>query len=542
MIAAAHPRHAIHPTLEEFREKARCGNLIPVWRECLADFETPVSAFRKLARSPFAFLLESVEQGEKLGRYSFIGADPSLIFKSKNGENEILFQSEVQEFHGAASPLETLRRLMGHYQPVSDPRLPAFYGGAVGFLAYDVVRDFERLPNVKPDDLHLPDAIFMIADNVIAFDHVRHRMLIIANAHVTADADAAYAQAVQRIETLHERLRQPLPVKEPAGGGRAGFFRAGSEEGAAAPPPGPAAAAEEPELLRRGVPITDPGGAGGNLRIVSNFTQADFEAAVRRAKEYIFAGDIFQVVLSQRLSTRITCDPFDVYRAIRAINPSPYMCYLKCGDLRLAGSSPEILAQVKGRRLCVRPIAGTRPRGLDDAADRALEADLLADEKERAEHVMLVDLGRNDVGRVCNYGSVRVDEFMTIERYSHVMHIVSNVTGELREDCDAFGALAATFPAGTVSGAPKIRAMEIIEELEPCRRGPYAGAFGYVGFGGDMDTGIAIRTAVIHRDLVHVQAGAGIVADSDPGREYQETLNKARALMKAIEMAEEGVD
>lgn len=521
----------IHPTLNEFRSKARQGNLIPVWREMLADLETPVSAFRKIEDSPFAFLLESVEGGEQLGRYSFIGTDPSLIYKSKGNEHEVVFLSEEKDFHARDTPLETLRHLMHHYRAVPDSRLPPFFGGAVGYMAYDAVRHFERIPSRKPDDLRLPDCLFMVADTLIVFDHVRHRMILIANALVGEDVDAAYRQATHRIEALHERLRrgsarpatpdtQPMRTEMPA--------------------PSPVAPNPAPPL--EGTVIEDPDGTASALRIVSNFTREDFEAAVRRAKEYILAGDIFQVVLSQRLSTNITCDAFDVYRALRAVNPSPYMFYLKCGDLRLAGSSPEILVKANAGQACVRPIAGTRPRGATPEADHLLEKDLLSDAKERAEHIMLVDLGRNDLGRVCRHGSVQVDDLMVIERYSHVMHIVSNVTGTLLPDRDGFDALAATFPAGTVSGAPKIRAMEIIEELEPCHRGPYAGSVVYFGFTGAMDSCITIRTAVIKGSTVHVQAGAGIVADSIPENEYYETLNKARAIMKAIELAEEGLD
>jgi anthranilate synthase component 1 len=555
---------AIHPSIDEFHEKTRQGNLIPVWREMLADMETPVSAFRKVETSRFAFLLESVEGGENLGRYSFIGTDPSLIFKSKNGEHEVVFQSEEKDFKPRETSLETLRHLMRHYHAVPDPRLPPFFGGAVGYMSYDTVRDFERLPSVKPDDLHLPDCLFMVADTLVVFDHVRHRMILIANAHVTGDVETAYLHAVHRLNVLHDRLRGPLPPPTRRPGNTAdaadgshhppGELAALLNIEAAAPvtplvqplqedlgaPISPSPKENHPPL--EGSVVVDPLGAGEGLRIVSNFSREDFEAAVLKCKDYILAGDIFQVVLSQRLSTRLTCDPFDVYRALRAVNPSPYMFYLKCGELRIAGSSPEILVTVKDNEVCVRPIAGTRPRGLTPEEDQALEKDLLADEKELAEHIMLVDLGRNDVGRVCEYGTVRVDDLEVIERYSHVMHIVSNVVGDLKSECDAFDALAATFPAGTVSGAPKIRAMEIIEELEPNHRGPYAGAVVYFGFTGAMDSGIMIRTAVIKGDTVHVQAGAGIVADSVPANEYHETLNKARALMKGIELAERGLD
>lgn len=489
------------PSFEEFCRRAAHGNLVPISREILADLETPVSVFRKLNSSRFAFLLESVENGDQLGRYSFLGADPFLIFKARGREQEVVFQNEERDFRTEDSPLETLRHLMNHYIPVPDPDLPPFTGGAVGFLSYEVVRYFESIPDGNPDDLNLPDCLFMVADSLVAFDHVKRRMILIVNAHVEEDLRRSYDRAVYKLDKLHERVVAPSI------------------------PPKPTESDDPVELVTQ-----------------STFTKDAFEAAVDRAKEYIRAGDIFQVVLSQRLQTEIRCAPFDVYRALRAVNPSPYMFYLSCGDLKLAGSSPEILVRCDHNRVNVRPIAGTRKRGATIAEDKALEADLLADEKELAEHVMLVDLGRNDVGRVSKYGTVRVTDFKIIERYSHVMHIVSNVEGELSADKDAFDVLAACFPAGTVSGAPKIRAMEIIDELEPVRRGPYAGAVVYFGFNGTMDSCITIRTAVIKGQTVYVQAGAGIVADSVPATEHEETLNKARGLLRALEMANRGLD
>jgi anthranilate synthase component 1 len=380
--------------------------------------------------------------------------------------------------------------------------LPYFFGGAVGYLGYDMVRFFEHLPHTADDDLGLPDLHLLITDTLIAYDHVRHHLLVIANVPVQpgSDFDAAYDTAVERLDAIESRLRDPLP-----------------------PSPAP------------------PGEPGGEL--TSNMPRAHFEAAVRRAKEHVAAGDIFQAVLSQRLSRPTRAAPFSIYRALRRLNPSPYMFFLDLGGdppTRLIGSSPEVLARLQGRQAEVRPIAGTRPRGEDEAADRALEADLLADPKERAEHVMLVDLGRNDLGRVCEFGSVEVPELFAIERYSHVIHIVSRVTGRLREELDAYDLLRATFPAGTVSGAPKVRAMEIIEDLEGVRRGPYAGAVGYVGFNGTMDTCITIRTILMQGEMAYLQAGAGIVADSDPRREWEETRHKAQALGTAIEMAELG--
>jgi anthranilate synthase component 1 len=388
---------------------------------------------------------------------------------------------------------------MARYRPIAVNGLPRFCGGLVGYLAYDAVRFFERAPLPSRPGLNLPDAVFLLADSLIIFDHVKHRLLIVANALIQDDPTAAYESAVRKIDAIVSRLHQPLTIAPPS------------------------AAREKSQ--------NDPW--------LSSFEQADFEAAVREAKEYITAGDIFQVVLSQRLSRRTTADPFSIYRALRMLNPSPYMFYLELpGDLRLIGSSPEMLAQLDGRQAQVRPIAGTRPRGRTPAEDEALAQELLADPKERAEHVMLVDLGRNDLGRVCSYGSIRVPEKMVVERYSHVMHIVSGVQGELRPELDAFDLLRATFPAGTVSGAPKVRAMEIIADLEGEKRGPYAGGVGYFSYSGNMDTCIAIRTIVMQGDTVHIQAGAGIVADSDPTREYHETLNKAEALTEAVAIAE----
>lgn len=498
----------IHPTLDEFRDRCLEGNLIPVWREILADMETPVSAFRKIADSENAFLLESVEQGEALGRYSFLGCDPEVVFKCKGPEVQILYHDNEEDFvEKSKKPLDVLDEFMARYRPVADPALPPFTGGAVGYIAYDMVRHFENLPDANPDDLCLPDAFFCITDTLIVFDHVRHRMILISNAHVRDDPEAAYREAVHKIDLLQERLRAPLPAPSRDAEARG--------DTPAAPP------TDEP---------------------ASNFRRQDFEDAVRACKEHIAAGDIFQVVLSQRFERDYRGDPFDLYRALRAINPSPYMYYLQLGDLRIAGSSPEILVRLTGEEVCVRPIAGTRPRGDTPEADAVYEKDLLADPKERAEHIMLVDLGRNDVGRVAQYGSVHVDDLMSVERYSHVMHIVSNVTGRLRPGLDAFDVLRAAFPAGTVSGAPKIRAMEIIDEMEPTRRGPYAGCVGYVGFNGNLDTAITIRTMIVRDETVYVQAGAGLVADSVPEREYEETVNKARALLRAVDMAQEGLD
>ena len=490
----------INPSLAEFREKAKQGNLIPVYKEILADIETPVSAFRKLMNQEYAFLLESVEGGEKIARYSFLGASPSLIFKSKGNEVQIIRGGFIEE-KSVNDPLESLKQLLRKYKSVPDPNLPRFYGGAVGYLSYDMVRFMEVLPDKNPDEVQVPDAYFMFTDSILIFDHVQHKIKVVSNAHIeNTDIDTAYYTAVDQIQQLIEVLREPAK------------------------------------------PFKENDGIAGKQHLISNYNQAEFEGAVEKSKEYIRAGDIFQVVLAQRLETKISADPFNIYRALRSVNPSPYMYYLQLGDMKLAGSSPEVMVRVEDRIVEVRPIAGTRRRGRTDAEDDELIEDLLADPKERAEHIMLVDLGRNDVGRVSKYGTVAVTELMAIEKYSHVMHIVSNVRGELNEDMDEFDALRACFPAGTVSGAPKIRAMEIIDELEPTRRGTYAGAVGYFSFSGNLDTCITIRTILIKGNTAYISVGAGLVADSVPANEFQETMNKAKAMLRAIELAEEGLE
>lgn len=491
------------PDFEEFARRARNGNTTPVYKEILADMETPVSAFRKIAHGPYSFLLESVEGGERMARYSFLGSGADLVLRAKGSEVEISRDGMSRTIQigseGTRDALDVLKSELGRVSYVADPNLPRFCGGAVGYIGYDMVRFFEDLPDSTTDDLGLPDCTFIFTDTLLIFDHVKHRIRVVCNARVDGDPEAAYEQAVRKIDAVIERLRTPAAA--PAGGSDL----------------------EPPE-------------------VTSNFTQTEFEDAVRRCKEYIAAGDVIQVVLSQRFSTKVSADPFDVYRALRSLNPSPYMYYLAYDDIRLIGSSPEILVTEERGNVTVRPIAGTRPRGVTAEEDLELERDLLNDEKERAEHIMLVDLGRNDIGRVCRYGSVVVDELMVIERYSHVMHIVSNVRGRLRVDQDQFDLLRACFPAGTVSGAPKIRAMEIIDEMEPTRRCSYAGAIGYFSYSGDMDTCITIRTILIKGDTAYVQAGAGIVADSDPTREYQETQNKAMAMINALCAAEAGLE
>jgi len=488
-----------YPTLKEFIKKSKKGNLIPVYREILADFETPVSAFTKIDTGDYAYLLESAEKGEKMGRYSFLGSNPSLIFKSKGRRVEIISDGK-KEVRKVSDPLIALKKLMAQYKFVKVKELPRFIGGMVGYLSYDMVRFFEKLPDKNQDDLKLPDAIFLLTDTILIFDHLEHKIKVISNAYIKKNPRKAYQEAVRKIEGLISQLRKPSRMKSKV---------------------------KSPK---------------SKVKIKSNFTKEEFKKSVKKAKEYIKAGDIIQVVPSQRLETKITVSPFDIYRALRTINPSPYMYYLKCEDLRLIGSSPEILVRLEEGVVEVRPIAGTRHRGKTLKEDKTLEKELLAHPKDKAEHMMLVDLGKRDVRKVSRPGSVRVNELMSIEKYSHVMHIVSDITGRLRKDKDSFDVLRSNFPAGTVVGSPRKRAMEIIEELEPVRRGPYAGAVGYFSFSGNLDTCIIIRTIVIKGNQAYIQAGAGIVADSVPEREYQETINKARALIKAIEMAERGLE
>ena len=492
------------PDLVTFRRLATQGNLIPVSRQILADMETPVSAFRKIDSGNYAFLLESVEGGEQWGRYSFLGSNPSLVLRARGDRVELLRGEGIRRLPGRQDPITALEGVLACYKAVAVPGLPRFTGGMVGYLSYDVVRHLERLPARTVDDLDLPDALLLLTDTLLIFDNVTHRITVVSNAVVEdqtpAGVERAYREAAQKIDAIIAALRRP--VGAPAGRT-------------------PAAGAAAPE---------------------STFTREAFCGAVARTKAYVQGGDIIQAVLSQRLTLRTEADPFDVYRALRVVNPSPYMYYLRLGELKVVGSSPEVLVRLEGDRIDLRPIAGTRPRGAAEADDRRLAEELVADPKERAEHIMLVDLGRNDVGKVAQVGSVEVPALMTVERYSHVMHLVSHVRGRLEPGRNAFDVLRACFPAGTVTGAPKVRAMEIIEELEPTRRGPYAGAVGYVSFSGNLDTCITIRTVVFSRGLATIQAGAGIVADSEPEREYEETMNKARALLRAIELAEQGLD
>lgn len=471
----------------------------PIVRHLSADLDTPASVYLKVRGSGPSFLLESVEGGERIARYSFIGIEPRYEYRITGQGVERRSATSVEHFQipEGQDPLHYLQSQLDGFDPELPEGLPRFIGGLVGYLGYETIRYFEPRLGKHLQSGKLPESVFLLADTLIAFDHARHSLEIITYAF-----DGNVEAANRKLDAIEARLLAPTPLPRAADS--------------------PAAAAVE---------------------VASNLTQAQYEQAVRVGKEHIAAGDIFQVVLSQRLSRPAHGDPFNIYRALRRLNPSPYMYFFDFGDLDgepfyIVGASPEIFVRLEGRKASLRPIAGTRPRGADIASDEALAADLLADPKERAEHLMLVDLGRNDLGRVCEFGTVKVPEFFTIERYSHVMHIVSHAEGTLRPELNAFDLVRATFPAGTVSGAPKVRAMEIIAELEPDARGPYAGAIGYFSFDGNMDTCIAIRTLVGHGETVSVQAGAGIVADSDPASEYQETLNKARAVLKAVEMAE----
>lgn len=524
--------------LKAYLEQARSHNMVPLFREVLADLETPISVFMKLCHDePGAFLLESVEGGERHARYSFLGCRPLAVLYSKNGVTRIRTGSPAAadltfgplapagEEVMVGDPLSHLRSLLARYsvapalpaltaaqlaaagngqgQPTA--RLPRFFGGAVGYLGYDAVRHFEQLPGGPQDDLQLPDAAYMLNELVGVFDHIKHRLYLVVLTQPGPNPEAAYYRAQALLDRAAERLTGPVPVP-----GRIG-----------------------------GVDL-DPT-AHHPVQVRSNMTRQQFEQMVRQAKEYIAAGDIFQVVLSQRFATEVQVSPLQLYRVLRSVNPSPYMFYLRFADLKLVGASPEMLVRVEEGVAQTVPIAGTAPRGATEEEDREIEQHLLANEKERAEHIMLVDLGRNDLGRVCEYGSVHVAELMKVERYSHVMHICSYVRGRLQEGKDAFDALAACFPAGTLSGAPKVRAMEIIDELEPTRRATYGGAVGYFGFNGNMDTCITIRTMVMQGETAYIQAGAGIVADSDPTREYEETLHKASGLIRALELAQNGV-
>ncbi len=493
------------PDFQSFKRLARNVDLVPVYRRLISDGLTPVSAFHRIDGSASACLFESVIGGEKVGRYSFLAADPFMQIEARGRRvHETRADGSTNEFD-CDDPLEVLRSRVGAVRAAALDDLPPFVSGAVGYAGYDVVRYSEHLPDPPTDDRQLPDLAFAFFDRMIVFDHVNKTLVVVAMAHVggkNCDLAAEYEKARQRVDELVGQLAAPSVAL---------------------------------------IPVDIDASGEVDIAYTSNFTQSEFEAAVSKCVEYICAGDIFQVVISQRLAIDVECHPFEIYRTLRVVNPSPFMFYLRMAGVTLVGSSPEIMVRVIDGEITVRPLAGTRQRGANEQEDRRLAEELLADPKERAEHVMLVDLGRNDVGRVAAYRSVRLTDVMTIERYSHVMHITSNVTGQLTKDRDAFDALRACLPAGTVSGAPKVRAMEIIDSLEPHRRGPYAGAVGYLDFGGNMDTCIALRTMVLQDGKCYIQAGAGIVADSDPTSEYQETLNKARGLLKAVEITERRV-
>jgi len=488
-----------YPSLAEFIKLSKAGNLIPVCKEIVADMETPVSAFKKV-EGEFSFLLESVEGGEQIARYSFMGSNPLLVFRSKGKKIEILKKTGKKYIKSVSEgdPFDRLRELLEQYKAVRVPGIPRFHGGLVGYMGYDTVRFIEEIPDKNKDELRLPDMQFFLTDTILAFDHVKHKIVIISNAHVEDEVSEAYRTAIQKIEALEKKLLKTLKPSE----------------------------FEIPRVPKR------------EIEAVSNFTKEKYEAMVNKAKEYIRAGDIIQVVPSQRFRIPFKGKAFNIYRVLRTINPSPYMFYLKFKDMQMVGASPEVMVRLDDKEATIRPIAGTKPRGKTKEEDEALAKELLSSEKEKAEHIMLVDLARNDLGRVCDFGSVKVTEDMVIERYSHVMHIVSNVKGEIKPEYDAFDLLKASFPAGTVSGAPKIRAMEIIDELENVKRGPYAGIVGYFSFNKNLDSAITIRTVILKKGMAYVQAGGGVVNDSDPAKEYEESCNKARAMLDAVELSQ----
>jgi anthranilate synthase component 1 len=490
----------ISPTKDEFVKMTKQFNLVPVFRELTADTETPISIFKKV-RGPESFLLESIEGGERWGRYSFIGYRPRLVIKAW-GEQVEQRANHDKPVRFKGKPLVYLERVMKDFRAAAVPGLPRFFGGLVGFMSYDMVRFFEELPSNRPNDLGTPDAAFMMPEQVVIYDNLTQTIKVVVNCYVTDKVNAAdaYDDAVEQIDKTEQLIRQASATAE-----------------------------------------THQARMPDDLTLTPNMNQERFQDIVTQAKQYITQGDAIQIVLSQRFHTDITTEPFQVYRALRRVNPSPYMYYLQFNGETVVGASPEVLVRLENDRVALRPIAGTRPRGADKEEDQRLEEELRADPKEKAEHVMLVDLGRNDVGRVATVGTVEVKDLMIVERYSHVMHLVSHVEGDLAPGLNMFDVLRASFPAGTVSGAPKVRAMEIIDELEPTRRGLYAGAVGYFGFSGNMDFCIAIRTLLVQNGRVYLQVGAGIVADSDPALEYQETVNKGKALVRALEMANNGL-
>ena len=481
-----------HPTLEEVKSRAGQGNLVPVYQSINADLETPVSAYLKVARGPYSYLLESVEGGERLGRYSFIGTEPYKVLQTGAGSPA-----------GEVDPLLLIEEEMGQYQLIPVDGLPRFHGGAVGYLAYDTIRYFEpRVPPMPADPQGVPESVFMFGETILIFDHLRHDIKVVSHAYLNGDVERAYKEATERIDEMVSRLTQPLTL---------------------------------PPELQGGI------GFNGSAPIESNFTPERYADAIEKCIEYVYAGDVIQVVNSQRFSRRTDAHPFQVYRALRSVNPSPYMYYLDLDGFQIVGAAIETVVKVEDGIAATHPIAGTRPRGATPGEDDANEEELKTSEKQRAEHIMLVDLGRNDIGRVSEPGTVHVTQLMDVERFSHVMHLVSHVEGKLRGDTTPYDALRSCFPAGTVSGAPKIRAMEIIAEVEGEKRGPYGGAVGYFSYSGNMDTALVLRTGVYKDGVMYVQAGGGIVADSVAEDEYQETRHKSGALMRAIEVAESGI-
>ncbi len=490
-----------HPSLEEFIRKAKEGNLIPVYREVSADLETPISIFSRIETEESAFLLESVEKGKEIGRYSLLGSDPSLIFKIKGKRIETIRENRKENYE-TPNPLEALKKLVLNYKTVKDESLPEFSGGAVGYLGYDIARLLEKLPDKNPDDLNLPDALFFFARTFLLFDHLKHSIKIVSCAQIEGNPKKAYQEAIEKIEALIIQLKKPTKLESSLPAGKAGIKDQGSK-----------------------------------IKVKSNLTKEEFKRMAERVKGYIKAKEARQVIISQRLKTRINVPSFNIYRTLRTINPSPYMFYLKCGDLRLIGASPENLVTLEGRMVVTRPVASTRPRGKDAQEDEKMAQELFNSPKERSEHLMLARLCKKELEEVCERDSIKMERGMEIERYSHVMHLVSTISGKLKKNKDAFDLIHTCFPSATITGVPKKRAMEIIEEIEPIKRGPYTGAIGTLSFSGDLDLGIIVRSIIIKGKRAYIPVGCGIVAASIPEKEYRETRYKAQAQIEAIESA-----